>query len=444
MTPGADANGVIVVGAGWAGLACAVTLADAGVQVTVLEAARLLGGRARRIRFDGHRVDNGQHVLFGAYRSVLDLLQVLGIAEHKLFRRVPLKLVSYRSDGAGLELATGRMPAPLHAALGLLVARGFSWPEKRAILTFMRALRERAADAPDISVFDLLRRHNQTPRSVRLLWQPLCLAILNTPVATASATLFVAVLRAAFFAERRASDMLLPLTNAVSCFPEPARDFIERHGGGVRLGTRVLAVEMDGRRAVGVRFAGGQLAARHVVVATPPHAAHRIVPDVAELKSTLAQANVIGHMPICTVYLQYPEHIRLDHDFVALLAPQQPYWLFDRGRLTGERGLLAAVINGPGPHVRAAADTVIAAVTTAIADRFPDWPAPRAARLVRERHATFAARVGCESLRPDHATAVAGLWLAGDYTATGYPATLEGAARSGVECARRILERPLT
>ena len=443
MTPTEDQAPVIVVGAGWAGLACAVTLADAGVPVTVLEAARLLGGRARRIRFDGHRVDNGQHVLFGAYRTVLDLLQVLGIAEHKLFRRVPLKLVSYRSDGAGLELATGRMPAPLHAALGLLTARGLSWPEKQAILTFMRALRERASDAPDLSVFDLLHLHKQTPRSVRLLWQPLCLALLNTPVESASATLFIAVLRAAFFAERRASDMLLPLTNAVRCLPEPAREFIERQGGGVRLGERVLAVHAEGGRTVGVRLARGELPARHVVVATPPHAARRIVPDVGDLKFVLARANALGHMPICTVYLQYPEHIRLDHDFVALLAPQ-PYWLFDRGRLTGERGLLAAVINGPGAHVRAAADAVIAAVTQAIADRFPDWPAPRVARLVRERHATFTARVGCESLRPDHTTAVAGLWLAGDYTATGYPATLEGAARSGVECARRILERPLT
>lgn len=436
------ASPAIVVGAGWAGLACAVTLAQAGVSVTVLEAARLLGGRARRIRFDGHRVDNGQHVLFGAYRTVLDLMRVLGLAEHKLFRRVPLKLVSYEVDGAGLELNTGRMPAPLHAALGLLAARGLSWPEKRAILKFMRAVSESATIGADISVFDLLHRHKQSPRSVRLLWQPLCLAILNTPIEQASATLFTAVLRAAFFAQRRASDMLLPLGNVVSCLPEPAREFIERHGGGVRLGERVLAVQIQNSRVLGVQLERSSLLANHVVVATPPQAASHIIPDAANLKPALARANALGHMPICTVYLQYPQHIRLDHDFIALLAPQ-PYWLFDRGRLTGERGLLAAVINGPGAHVRAEADTVIAAVTAAIADRFPNWPAPRAARLVRERQATFTARVGCERLRPDHTTPVAGLWLAGDYTATGFPATLEGAARSGVECARRILERPI-
>lgn len=433
------AASVIVVGAGWAGLACAVTLAHAGVPVTVLEATRLLGGRARRIRFDGHRVDNGQHVLFGAYRTVLDLLRVLDLSEQKLFRRVPLKLVSYESDGPGLELSTGRMPAPLHAAFGLLTARGLSWPEKQAVLTFVRTLREAAVDASDISVAELLHRHKQSPRSVYLLWQPLCLAILNTPIEQASATVFTAVLRAAFFAQRRASDMLLPIANVVSCLPEPAREFIERHGGGVRLGERVLTVQIQADHVLGVQLERSSLLASHVVVATPPQAARRIIPEAAGLKSTLARANALGHMPICTVYLQYPEHIRLDHDFIALLAPQ-PYWVFDRGRLTGERGLFAVVINGPGAHVRAEPEAVIATVKAAIADRFPNWPPARAARLVCERQATFTARVGCEQLRPDHTTPIAGLWLAGDYTATGFPATLEGAARSGVECARRILE----
>lgn len=436
---------VVVIGGGWAGLAAALELVRHRVPVTVLEASRQLGGRARRVPFQDHHVDNGQHLLLGAYSTVLSLLELLGIPEKKVLRRTPLRLTLYDRDDGELSLQVpALLPAPLNSAYAIAAARGMSIGDKRAVVRFMRMLARPDFElAGDSSVEEFLHCHGQSAHLQRRLWQPLCLASLNTPIANASAQVFIKVLRAAFMDARRASHLLLPVTDLGLCFPEPARDYIERYGGSVRLGVRAQALEIRQTRVHAVHLEQSSLLAEHVIVAGAPRACVDLLRPHIALATLAATIENLRHNPIATIYLQYPRHIRLQHEFIGLVGTHAQ-WLFDRGQLTGEHGLFAAVISGPGPHTRWDNARLIEQVTQEIAMFFPDWPPPLHAKVIRERQATFAAEVGCEELRPHYATPVRGLWLAGDYTATGFPATLEGAVRSGVECARQILEHERT
>ncbi len=429
-----------MIGGGWAGLAAAVELARHRATVTVLEASRQLGGRARRAPFRDHRVDNGQHLLLGAYRGVLSLLKAVGVPEENVFRRTPLRLTLYDSGADRIAVhMPPALPATFGSAYAILTARGIAIRDKRAVVRLMRRLKRPDFQlVADTNVEAFLQEQQQSPALIRQLWEPLCLASLNTPIASASAQIFIGVLRSVFLSDRRASHLLLPIADLSQCFPEPARDYIEQHGGSVRLAQRAHALELRPGQTHAVHLEQSSLLADHVVIATAPKACVDLLRPHLPLAPLAATIERLEHHPIATIYLQYPRHIRLAEPFIGLVGTSTQ-WLFDRGQLTGEHGLLAAVISGPGPHARWDNARLVEQVTQDIALFFPDWPAPAQVKVIRERQATFAAAAECDRHRPPHATPVAGIWLAGDYTATGFPATLEGAVRSGVECARQIL-----
>lgn len=430
---------VVIVGGGWAGLAAAVELAGHGTPTLVLESARQLGGRARAVRFGAYHVDNGQHMLLGACHSVLTVLRTLGVSEASVFRRQPLNLSLRGATGEEIRFRTHRLPAPLHLAAGLLLTEGISFNSRIAALRLLRDMRKRGFTInPDIALKDYLAIRKQGPEALRALWQPLCLAALNTPVATASTKLFLRVIRDIFFAGRRDSDLLLPILDLSACLPRPATDYIEQRGGSVRLGVRVSGIAIKDGAVSGVLVQDELIPAKHVIVATPPAACVSLLREHAALANIATRVASLTSQPICTLYLRYPEHITLERDFVGLL-DSSVQWLFDRGRLTGDKGLISAVIGGASPYMRLSAEALTDTVAAEIARYFPTWPAPSLTKLIRERQATVAAVTDVDRLRPAHATPVKGLWLAGDYTATGYPSTLEGAVKSGLICARWIL-----
>lgn len=430
---------VAIVGAGWAGLAAAVELTRRGVPVVVLEAARELGGRARAVTGNEESVDNGQHILLGAYRQVLGLLKTIGMPEASVLRRLPLTLQLHGKDGDRVALRTGPLPAPGHLLWGLMSCAGLAWPDRWQALRFASRV-QRGDDVlheHDRVLADHLRACGQGRRVIRALWEPLCLAALNTPLSEASANLFVGVMRAAFFGHRADSDLLLPVRDLSRCFPAPARAYVESRGGVVRPGVRTLALEVEASRVRAVLTAEERLEVDRVIVATGPRACVRLLSPHRELASVAAQCVRLEGSPICTIYLRYPSTVTLGQDFIGIL-DGVAQWLFDRGRLIGTPGLMAAVISGAGPHMQWDNERLIATVTQDIAARFPTWPRPEAAWAIREKQATFAATAGVDRYRPAQRTAVRGLWLAGDYTRTPYPGTLESAAWSGVECARLI------
>jgi len=429
---------VIVVGGGWSGLAAAVELSRRGAAVTLLEAADRLGGRAARIQHRGRDYDSGQHLLIGAYRGVRELLAVTGVEEREVFERRPLELISLSATAAPLRLRLADLPAPFHLLGGLLRAEGLSRADKwRALKFCLAAARSRTPD-PDYSVQELLFRHAQSPALVVRLWEPVCLATLNTPLHEASAALFLRVLRDTFAYDRRDSDLLLPRRGLASVLPDPAQRFLAARGARILLRHRAAGLEVARGRVDAVVLAdGARLAADHVVLALPPPACARVIGNCAPLRPLAERLSRLDYAPICTVYLRYPPAVRLDFPMIGLHGTLAQ-WVFDLAA-SGEPGLMAAVISGPGDHVSLARAELQDRVRAELAARFPHWPPPSEIFSLCEQRATFLSRIGIDKLRPAAETAVEGCWLAGDAVDSGYPATLEGAVRNGLACARRIM-----
>lgn len=253
---------IAVIGAGWAGCAAAVELTLQGHAVHLFDAARQPGGRARalhRQRDDWESgLDNGQHILLGAYRESLRMMRAVGVDPRASLLRLPLQM-RYPPGSGGMDFQCPRLPSPLHLLIGLLRTTGLAWADKLALARFSTTARwiEWRLNT-DCSVTQLLHRFDQTPRVIELLWRPLCLAALNTPPERASAQVFLNVLRDSLGARRAASDMLVPRTDLGQLFPVPATRFIAQRGGRVRLGCRVQGVDIrDG--LFDVRHAGHAL-----------------------------------------------------------------------------------------------------------------------------------------------------------------------------------------
>ena len=433
---------IAIVGAGWAGLAAAITLVDAGQPVTLFEAAPRPGGRARALPWHDLELDNGQHLFIGAYRQTHALLRTLDIDPERLFLRLPLGLTLLGTETTpGLAVRAPRLPAPLHLLAGLVRAQGLGLADRLRALRFGAGWKAARWPADgDISVSQWLREQGQSSRLCKTLWEPLCLAVMNTPPDTASARVFARVLRDAFLRRRSDSDLLVPRRSLGALLPEPAFAWLRARGAEVVRG-RIdgIAVEADGRFRLQGRGLGLRRHAR-VILAPGHHALARLLPAHPALAALAAMARGFDSEPIATVYLRYPPRARLAQPMLGLLsAPGQ--WLFDR-RVTGQPGMMAVVISAGGSHVSLSKTELVRAVSAQLAAHFPHWPSPQDAFVVREKRATFRCTAGIDARRPGNATPLPGLWLAGDFTDTGYPATLEGAVRSGVQCALSILDSP--
>ena len=420
---------VVIVGGGWAGLAAAVRLARAGCAVTVLEAADELGGRARTVSHALGTLDNGQHLLLGAYRNLRQLLREVGAREDALWRRAPFELAVASEPPLRLR------GTKLFPRVGLFArARGLRLRERAQLLRLMLAARR--APAQDLPLPDWLAAQGQSPHLVTALWSPLARAALNTPPAVASTQLFCRAL-AASFAGAHTADLLLPRVGLSGVWPLPARAFVESRGGQVLTHTRATNLAIEAGRVCAVETTRGRFACEQAAIATAPKAAAALLSDAA-LAPLRAQIERLKPSPIATVYVQYPAAIALADFFLGLLDGPAD-WVFDRGHTHAQAGLMAAVLSGPSAAMNLSREALADAVIAQLARRFPAWPAPRAHFVVRERQATFLAHAGVQALRPPARTPLKNLWLAGDYVTGEYPATLEGAVTSGIECARLIL-----
>lgn len=425
---------VAIIGAGYAGLACAVELAANGVQVNVFDRSHVLGGRARVVAQHGRRLDNGQHILIGAYTELARLLRMTGVSP-KVFERSPLLL---HAPGR-LHLQAARLPAPLHLAVGLLRARGLNWADRLAMLRLMRDLKRNGFRVdPRQTVQTLLHETGQTDALRRLVWEPLCIAALNTPAAQASAAVFANVLRDSLAAGADASELLIPRVDLSELFPVQAARYLAVRRGKIRSGTRVEAIEtMD---------EGFRLSCDHptrqvfdqVVVATAPYHAGALLRSTGRCERLVAQIDALAHEPITTVYLGLGGTQRLRHPMIAVHdGPAQ--WVFDRGQLGGEAGLFACVISAHGQHEALDRADLESAIHRQLErELHRRLPTPEWTMTITEKRATFACRPGLN--RPAQRTPVPGLWLCGDYLDSPYPATLESAARSGVAVAASVLQ----
>lgn len=417
---------IAVIGGGWAGLAAAVEAVSLGAAVTLFEMAPTLGGRARSLEGSEPALDNGQHILIGAYRDSLALMRRLGVDPEQVLQRLPLAL-PYPGE-PGLRLPPGSPLVaftrgvlahrgwPLLARLGLLAAAG-GWLARGFRCDPALSVAQLCAGLPTVVKRDLV--------------EPLCVAALNTPASHASAQVFLRVLKDALFSGPGSADLLLPRRGLSALLPTPARDWLLARGAQLRT-QRVQRLEALGR---GWLVDGEPADA--VVVACSSVEAARLTRDLAPRWSAIAGA--FEFQPIVTVYLESAGSA-LPAPMVALResATEPAQFAFDLGQLGQHPGLFSLVISGAAPWVERGLEATGAAALEQAIRHLPWQRAPKLVRVLSEKRATFACTPG--RIRPEAPIAPA-LWAAGDYLAGPYPATLEGAVRSGLAAARSAMRQ---
>ena len=413
-------------------MAAAVALAERGIQVTVFESAGQLGGRARGVLYENTQLDNGQHLLLGCYKETLGLIEKVGGNIEDDFLRLPLQLNLHGHFG----LQAPRLPAPLHLIIALLRARGLTWGERISAVRFMIHLQKvRFKLEKDVNVTELLALHGQSANLLLKLWEPLCIAALNTPVHMASAQIMLNVLKDALNQTRLDSDMLIPRIDFTALFPARAANYIKKRGAHVLTSCGVENI-LPLENGMKITTKRGDLYFSHVICATAPAAAARLLQPITELSSVVQQIDALQQQPIYTLYLQYPEQVRLPKPMLGL-HQRFSQWLFDRGQIAGQHGLIASVISAEGLHQDLSQDKLAQKVIAELAEEFGITEMPRWFKVIAEKRATFTCTPNLQ--RPDQQTHLPRLFLAGDYTQGDYPATLEGAVHSGLRCSSSLL-----
>lgn len=422
-----DLNKIAVIGGGWAGCSAALTLAEAGMNVTLFEASRTLGGRARAVELEGRTLDNGQHILLGAYEHALQLIKrVHSDSIDASLWRLPLAL----RQPPEFSLVCPRLPAPLHLLTGLLTAQGLSVREKFLAIRWAYVLLHDESSSDSRTVSQLTA--SQPGKLNRVLWHPLCISALNTPPERASARVFRDVIRSAFGERQCDSDLLLPRRDLTALLPGPAAARIIELGGDVRVSDRVMALHAD-TDSITIQSHDTARVFSHVIVATAPQHVGALtagIPALGEISRAVAHYR---YHPIATGYIQYDPAFRLVHPFLAL-ADGPAQFVFDRGQSHGQAGLMAFVVSAPAQldaHWLDQAENQL--------QRIAKPGSARWRKRIVEKQATYS----CEPdmLRPAVRTAHRRIFLAGDYTAGPYPATLESAIRSGVQSSTALLDQ---
>jgi len=433
---------VVIIGAGWAGLAAAVTLTSRGQKVIVYEAAKQVGGRARSVPFADTLVDNGQHLMIGAYQECIKILKLVGQCPYSKLKRTPLFLTVQDEKGHQVEIKAPRLPAPLHLLYALLTAKGLKFKDRIAAVRFGLFVKKHHYQfSKDISVAKLFEQSSQTKNIIKQLWEPLCLSTLNTPIETASANVFMRVFKDAFTHHYYDADLLLPIIDLSDTFPNAAVQYIRNKGGEVYLQSRLEKIHTENNKIQAVDIKSHSqfktVKVDSLILAIAPQNLNKILPATLIFKNLLDNINAFSYQPIVTVYLQYPPETQLTHAMQGLSGTISQ-WVFDRGQLCKQHGLFSVVISCEGQHMQMDEETLIRIVQEETNTLFEQIPKLQKAFVIREKRATFSCDVNINSLRPENTTKIDGLFLAGDYTNTRYPATLEGAVRSGLNAANNI------
>ena len=432
---------VVVLGAGYAGLAAATELILRGHDVTLIEGRALLGGRAHSFvdAKSGLVLDNGQHILMGCYHETLALLRQLGVMD-RLYSPPRLEVPFVSEKGRSLMAATA--PDPLHLLSALFGYGELSSSDKFAAIALALRLRLGQKPRANETVEAWMRRWKQTPNLIRALWEPLCIAALNEPVATASAQLFATVIRRSFLAGAADSAILLSRVGLSELFAPEVRRLLEMCRGVLRLQTPVTGLTFAGTRLQEIKLGDGStLQPEAVISALPWHVLRGLLPAESKLARACAQ---IQDAPIVSLHLWLDRPI-LREPFVGLL-DSPVHWVFSRDHIHGanpagqEGHIITAVVSGARDLVDKTGPELEELALRELARFLPEAQGVKVLhRMVyKARSATFAATPQTEPLRPGPTTEWSNLWLAGDWTDTGYPATIEGAILSGHRAAAAV------
>jgi hydroxysqualene dehydroxylase len=471
MTGGPDA---VVIGGGFAGLAAATLLAERGTRVLVLDARPQLGGRATAFtdRETGELVDNGQHVLFGCYYQSLDFLRRIEAIDRVRFQP-SMEIPNIDHRGRRSVLRCPPLPSPYHLLAAVLDWDALAWRDRLGVLRLAGPLRRARRElqrtgsvttGASETVAEWLEAHGQGRNLRTWLWEPLAVAALNQPVEQAAAGPFVRVLAEMFGPDPTSASLVLPTTPLHLMYAEPARDYIVARGGEVRTNALARLLVRDGAiESVDVR--GERIPATRVIAAVPWFALRALfgAEAPAAMEDILARTDAMDSMPIVTVNLWYDRPV-MDDLFVGLPG-REMHWVFDK-RAAWSAGATGHPGSGPGrdlpsgvtpaSHLSLVASgaTVLTAMGTAeltalaaaeVTDALPRARGATVLRstVIREKRATFSLAPG-QPARPGNATPLEGLVLAGDWTDTGMPGTIESAVISGHRAAELLRKLPHT
>jgi zeta-carotene desaturase len=446
---------VLIIGGGFAGLAAGVALAKEGTAVRLLEQKPHLGGRACSFldSATGSVVDNGQHLFMGCYHRTIEFLKTIGTLDRVKFQ--PALTVPFVGiDGCPSVLQCPQLPAPWHLLIGVLRSNSFTWREKFQILGMRRALGGAASPPNDLSALTVdqwLSGLGQSESVRRKFWNLICIGVMNEDPGIASAQLFERVLKLALFSSSRDSSLGLARVGLSECYTQAAADYISSRGGKVELSTIVRGLQITDGVCAGVTLVDGErISARAVINATPWNKFTGILPpELLRSEPYFTRILSLRPAPIISINLWFDRPIT-DLEFVGLRGTTLQ-WLFNKSMIFSmpERGSSAAncqyvslVLSGAHEHIAKAKEELLSLALREIGQLLP--PAKNAklvhSLVIKERSATFSPAVGMESARPAARTPIRGLYLAGDWTATGLPATIEGAVKSGYTAAGEILQ----
>ncbi len=434
---------VAIIGGGMAGLSAAAALADESIQTTVFEAGPHFGGRARSVAIEFNsqtfQVDNGQHILLGAYQETLKLLAKVGVEEQSAFLRLPLTLnmLSARNKQNFKLSCANFLPHPLNQLFGFLFCQGLSFSERFSAIFFMARLKKISYRLPsDEPLKDFLLKNGQSHLIINVLWEPICLAALNTPIESASSKIFLNVLRDTFSYHKTDSDFLLPKLDLSQILSTPIARYLQSKDVNLLTNKRIRSIKPS-ENGYAVSTSAGTQEFSHVIIATAARKLKELTTDLPKLDFFTSQTEQYDDQPIYTVYLQYPNTIALAQPMLGLV-DSTSQWVFDRGQLCGQHGLMAVVISAQGKHQKLTQDMLALKVAQELHHVFPHLPKPLWHKVIAEKRATFSCSVNLP--RPANLTPYPRLFLAGDYTYADYPATIEGSVRSGLACANLILK----
>ncbi|MBZ5543681.1 MAG: hydroxysqualene dehydroxylase HpnE [Acidobacteriia bacterium] len=439
---------VLIIGGGFAGLAAGVALAKAGRRVRLLEQKPHLGGRARSFvdPQSGFLVDNGQHIIMGCYHAALRFLGEIGTLE-RIALQCRLRVHFLEPPGRLTTLECPNLPSPWHMLAGVLRSDSFGWREKREVLRLGRALasEEKSRDSLSaLTVEEWLVRLGQSEKVRRGFWDLLAIAALNEDPRRAAAAVFARVLRLALFSSPADSRLGIPRFGLSDCYTGAAQAYITSRGGQVELNRSVAGFLIAEGVCRGVRLAdGSEIEAASVVSAVPWHELARLLPgELLRSEPTFTNLLALRPAPIISINLWYDRAIT-ELDFAALRGTTVQ-WLFNRSRIpSAGENCISLVLSGAHALTSRSKEELL---TVALGDLGELLPAAREAKLlhslvIKERFATFSPCVGVDELRPPARSPVRGLYLAGDWTATRLPATIEGAVASGYAAAQALLKR---
>jgi len=441
---------VVILGGGLAGLAAALRLAASGWRPVVVEARRRLGGRACSFsdKDAGRSLDNCQHVLMGCCTQLLDLYTKLGVADNIDWHESTTWL---RPDGGRDVMGPGWLPAPLHMAGSLRRMEMLNLGEKRRLAFAMWKLRRigmrgRAA-ARGQTFASLLDAWKQGDRARALFWEPIIVGACNLVMDEVAAVHGMQVFQDGFLAGRWQATMGVPSV-PLECLYAPATALIEQVGGEVHLGCPATSIALEGRRAIGVETRQSFIRG-HCVLSTLPWERLDAILEQGhrDLDARLRALPGLGHSPILGVHLMFDRAVMDEPHLV--LPGRAVHWLFNKGISAEGVQHVHAVISGADSWMELKESAIRQRVMRDVIEAYP--AAAHAdllqCRPVKERTATFRATPQAELLRPRaapspvgaHGGDIAGLYLAGDWCATGWPATMEGAVRSGYNAAEAIV-----